>query len=492
MDTPARALMKKSITVYMMKGQETTYADDIDLVCDYAYVKLPIKTASHNRPMSRPASFYVRLRVPNDIAYETDSPTQLTTEILKFGIAYEVDLRDNGYVYSQVDNGYMAFSFQCETRAEASAVERIIRAQFEDVAVLNSFEYLDVSGVAARLGHKYDTNTYENYVTVGRALFVHMVETAKLVFPGKYRGQFGVKYQVRRTGACRKLTGSWETIGGSLATEYMYRTPSVTWTPEHEDSSLTELVSMATIDSPCDGHANHLIAERQSSNHREHSWRGTPFKEITFDGNRSSDTDTAGQALRYYATELWRVAPERVDERFYSEYVSDQVSYEKYCCAKRFILAYSHAITTQTLKEKLSEIMLCNDSNKTRLKQHYMKLIAGQTFMDTLLSREQIQELRSGRLTIDIGAVEDACARFKSQFDPSELKATLRMFDLSESASDFIAARKIAKLALGVELQRQSKRSNLAAFKRIDVDVLELLAMNKRYNPEILAPLHAV
>lgn len=145
-------------------------------------------TAAKNPYAFLPSSFYVRILVPSAFRRALENPKQLTLRILKFGIAEVISSRDSGYVY---DNGYMAFSFQCDRRIDAIIVENIIKAEYSDITVLNSLEYVDAVDLAKRLDYEYDETSYDSYVALARKLFVHMVETIKVVFPTKYSGHGG-------------------------------------------------------------------------------------------------------------------------------------------------------------------------------------------------------------------------------------------------------------------------------------------------------------
>lgn len=482
-----------------VRGLKTDAAYTVTQVQMYTAASLaqPTRTVRCRRPRITPTSIYVRIRVPDCFACEVNNPVELTTDVIKFGMAYKVPARDSAYVHRHEDhdNGFMAFSFECDTRAQASAVERIVRAQVEEMTVFDSFEYVDVTGLAAMLGHESAGDVYENYVTVARKLFVHMVETAKLVFPGKYLGHYGSEYQVRKTSA-KRLTGSGQVISSDLAVEYGFRTPAVSWTPVSTEN-FEPLTTMG----------RHVCEEVSDVT----VWRSTPFEDVPIfalmedgdamlrnvsdDAEQSADADKAGKALHDYAIKMWRIAPERIDKDFYTQHVVDKGAYERFYRAKRFVMANTQPRQAhqQRLKEKVSAIMLCNDPNvnlyKSLLKQHYARLFAGQSLLEALLNPDQLQSLMDDCVTVNIAAVENACRQCKSQIDPSELKATLRLFDMTESTTDFIMARKILRVAFGVELQRQSKRSNLAAFKRVDINVRELKSIANRYKPGLLARL---
>ncbi|MEW5315177.1 MAG: hypothetical protein WDW38_006623 [Sanguina aurantia] len=88
---------------------------------------------------------YVRMRLPGDyLQLDIPNQKQFTMRVLKFGITYSLQDRDQTYA---MDNGYMAYDFQLRTRLEAEAIEHIIKADFADLVILNSKEYLDAPGL---------------------------------------------------------------------------------------------------------------------------------------------------------------------------------------------------------------------------------------------------------------------------------------------------------------------------------------------------------
>jgi hypothetical protein len=449
-----------------------------------------------SRRISRPASLYVRLRVPGDIAYETDSATRLTMDILKFGITYEVDNRDTGYVQSHRDSGYMAFSFECDTRAEASAVERIVRAQFEDVAVFNSFEYLDVAGVAARLGLEYVANTYEDYVAVGRKLFVHMVETAKLVFPGKYLGQYGVEYDAAAKGSSRKLTGASKAISESLAMEYGFRTPSVTWTAlssEHREPVVTASAQPARAPKP-----------------PRHAWRELPFDDVPVfatmergeamyaavaaNMERASDTDKAGKVLHDYAMRKYQIDPKKIDERFYDSQVRSADAPNHFHRAKCFALAMKktpdeiRAMMSRALEGITATPGVSIKVHRAKLKSHYTLLLKAQELIQGCIPSEQDAAKFSAlqNVTITDATMCEQVSKMKDSMDASELKQLYKVLDLKDKATTFVFFRKMMAMAFGFGLERHNTGKLTKAWHFIDIKQDWLRDLKNSYSPAVL------
>ncbi len=140
-------------------------------------------------------AFYVRIRVPEEHMVAVANRNALSLRVIKFGIAYDVPARHGSYMKNP-DNGYMAFSFPCDTRGQAVVVEEYIKDAYAALTVWNSKEYLDAQQLAMSLDMEYDGASYEAYVRVARALFVSMVERLKLNYPGTYDGRYGSMYSV--------------------------------------------------------------------------------------------------------------------------------------------------------------------------------------------------------------------------------------------------------------------------------------------------------
>jgi hypothetical protein len=437
----------------------------------------------NTRRISRPASFYVRLRVPHKLLQDTNSPVQLTTDRLKFGIAYDVNNRDCGYVSTDPDNGYMAFSFECKTRAEASAVERIIRAQFEDVAVLNSFEYLDVAGVATFLGHKYEAGTYEDYVTVGRKLFVHMVEIAKLVFPGKYLGQYGIEYQTTTNVSSRKLTGSSKSISDTMAMEYGFRTPSIAWTnvSEEHNEPLSSKLPPQLVEAP-----------------NKHAWKDIPFEDVPvfvkMEGGedmyqqvacnmkRASEAEKAGKALHDYAIKMWRIPPANIDESFYENHVKADDASSSFFKAWRFVAA---------TESNTNAVVECSQphgrfvGNRT---VHAMKLVIGRKFLASITDAESLATLRSlQKISVEEGACMAAYKEIVDGLSPEEKPTFSRVFDF-KGTTGCMAAKKILGDCFGMDAMRRDPKSDRRHYHTIVLSHPTLKFMIEKYGTDLYRP----
>jgi hypothetical protein len=76
----------------------------------------------------------------------------------------------------------MAFSFHCPSRKEAQIVEDIMRYDFSKIAVLNSYEYVDTTAIAAILGVEFQSS-YDTYVGVTGIVQIHAASGAHGVVP---------------------------------------------------------------------------------------------------------------------------------------------------------------------------------------------------------------------------------------------------------------------------------------------------------------------
>jgi hypothetical protein len=88
----------------------------------------------------------------------------------------------------------MAFSFHCPSRKEAQIVEDIMRYDFSKIAVLNSYEYVDTTAIAAILGVEFD-KSYDTYVGVAQALYKYMLRLVHTVW-SRNSHMYGYSYDI--------------------------------------------------------------------------------------------------------------------------------------------------------------------------------------------------------------------------------------------------------------------------------------------------------
>jgi hypothetical protein len=137
---------------------------------------------------------YIRIRLPEEHVVDNTTSKEISTGVIKFGIAYS--LRDRDVKYSD-DNGFMAYSYNFLNRWEASMVEQILRYEFRDITCYDSKEYLNADALAKRLGYaEYSADSYTSYAELARRLFARMVSIAKLNFPENYRELHGFVYEI--------------------------------------------------------------------------------------------------------------------------------------------------------------------------------------------------------------------------------------------------------------------------------------------------------
>jgi hypothetical protein len=161
-------------------------------------------------------NLYVRIRVPDDYVMETENPKPLTMQNVKFGIAYSMSNRHNQYV-DKPDNGFMAFSFPCDSREDAVTVETVLRRRFKSITVYNSHEYIDCAGYAFMHGATYDSGSYESYLKLAQGLFAFMALIARNMCPDKYSDTYGQVYSI--SGGVAPSSYPCTTISKDLAME---------------------------------------------------------------------------------------------------------------------------------------------------------------------------------------------------------------------------------------------------------------------------------
>jgi hypothetical protein len=136
---------------------------------------------------------YIRVQAPDVHLSQTDVPKAFTTYVIKFGMAYDLHRR---HVQMGDDNGFYAFEFPNMPRPEADIVERILRYEFTDFTVFNSFEYVDASSVALKFKLPFNPESYESYINIASRLYAYMVSVAKNNWPDRYNGQYGHMFSV--------------------------------------------------------------------------------------------------------------------------------------------------------------------------------------------------------------------------------------------------------------------------------------------------------
>ena len=207
-----------------------------------------------------------------------------------------------------------------------------------------------------------------------------------------------------------------------------------------------------------------------------------------------SEHDRAEKFMYEIAIQMWKIPADKLDEAFYKELVAHRDAKDLYYRAKRFVMMSTHNILfhRQRLRDKLQAIMCSDDSNiqlyKTKLREHYTKLISGQTLLSDILSDDQQACLRKWQpVTLSMNAIDSSYTRFLDQLEPVEKKTMMKIFEISDTTASFIAVRKIASLAFGMEIRRASKSCRLAGFKVIHMDTSWLASLKARFEPALLS-----
>lgn len=385
---------------------------------------------ARNRTRNTPTSFYVRILAPPQYAIVLNNPKQLTRKIVKFGMTDGVSSRDCGYQY---DNGYMAFTFECESRSEASIVERIMKAEYADLTVLDSLEYVDAYGLAERLGHKYDESSYDSYVLLARKLFVHMVETAKLVFPTKYLAKYGLIHKLKE--GTKTLTGAGETISLDMAIQFGFRTPTTTW------SQLSHDVHEEGV----------APVERQVP-------------------EQVSSVEVAARAFRKYK-DLYGL-PIGADMRlFYDKLVAPKNSATIFERAKRYSLLRGGTMVTDINLDK-------NKFNAT--------LFHGQRILESLLSGEAFQEVKCfGQVQVQ---EEDVARVMDEQFVtmlPEKKAKFYKLFGIvNDEATPFALFKRVIEAAFGMSVGRGSTSSKRKAYTVLTISNPFMTSIQDAFKPD--------
>ncbi len=157
------------------------------LAPDYS-IHIPSRLHTHT-------SCYIRVRMPQEYLRSTQDRKQLTLDVIKFGIAYDLHHRSLTYDRGDVDNGYMLFSFSLDSRKEAEIVENILKHDLANITLFDSREYVDATKLATLLKiASYDASSYEAYLDLAKALYRVMVNKIQLLWPERYGSHYGYTY----------------------------------------------------------------------------------------------------------------------------------------------------------------------------------------------------------------------------------------------------------------------------------------------------------
>jgi hypothetical protein len=137
---------------------------------------------------------YVRIRKPEKLLVNTTYAKQLTTEVLKFGIARNTKTRDDDYNRC-IDNGYFAFTYSCGDRHQADIIERILIYDFSKVTVLGSREYIDTQSTALIIGCTHIPDSYPSHVNIAGKLFLYIVRKLHAIWPST-ANVYGHSYEI--------------------------------------------------------------------------------------------------------------------------------------------------------------------------------------------------------------------------------------------------------------------------------------------------------
>ena len=138
-----------------------------------------------------PTSIYLRLLKPPEYSTpELAHEKKLAMNNMKPGITFDVRERDRRYGN---DNGFMAYSFPLDTRAEAQLIEDYIKNVFGKIMLFGQ-EYIDTERLASMWNTPFSIDSYDSYIKLGEKLFVFIVQHIRDVWPQKYQDVYGYSY----------------------------------------------------------------------------------------------------------------------------------------------------------------------------------------------------------------------------------------------------------------------------------------------------------
>jgi len=164
---------------------------------------------------------YIRAYRSEHYTRDTDVAKPLTLDVLKFGITDSLNKRNTQY---QADNGFFVFSYKFHTRCEAEIIEKIMRVNFSNITVYDSFEYVNVKELAELLKIiDYTADDYESYIRVADHLLRYAVRLTRLIWPERYDSKATV-YSINESPkmAQARLTNKLMVVHEPLQTELRY------------------------------------------------------------------------------------------------------------------------------------------------------------------------------------------------------------------------------------------------------------------------------
>lgn len=134
---------------------------------------------------------YVRGQLPPDYVKQdttnANTSVAMSLDVIKFGITYTLNERNQRYHENEVDNGYMMFAYSLDTREEAEAIERLLKVKYQSIRYGNSREYL----CTEKLAEEYNLDvgdhlTYEKYIEIAECLFQEIVTYIRCIWNKRY------------------------------------------------------------------------------------------------------------------------------------------------------------------------------------------------------------------------------------------------------------------------------------------------------------------
>jgi hypothetical protein len=148
-------------------------------------------------------SYYLYVRVYNKFFEQQQKDFEcnnirLSFDIIKFGIAKSIQNRESGYGN---DYGFFQYAVKVKNKECATSIEKILRQEFKDITIENSYEYLH----SKKLAKLYNIIKHDNceifekkaYYKTAEILYTKILKEYHLQFPEEL-DNFGLMYHPKK------------------------------------------------------------------------------------------------------------------------------------------------------------------------------------------------------------------------------------------------------------------------------------------------------
>jgi hypothetical protein len=200
-------------------------------------------------------------------------------------------------------------------------------------------------------------------------------------------------------------------------------------------------------------------------------------------------------AMRLYDCEhgVWGVEADLVDETFYRTLVMGAGSFDYYFHVKRFMsLSQPLEENRDRMRARLNEIIHLSDKNlelfKSRSKQHYSLLLAGQALLQRIMGMKEMDDMIHFRqVLVPIERLETMLGRYLSGFNGEELKAFKDLFNVKPGAGALKTVQRVMTSAFDVRVGRQYRQKERSGFHVARFDNEKLQKILVKYHPSFPA-----